>query len=114
MNKKELLNESAAVIDATVKIQGTNYDRKRKVTKSMKYRMEQMFKSGKTYTQIAEHFGVNPQTVRYNIDEEYRAWKLEDRKNYARNWQPDSTTKAERVEYKKELLSKKNFKLAAI
>lgn len=114
MNKKELLNESVYVIDAAVKIQGTNYDRKRKVTKAMKHRMEQMYAAGKSYRQIAEHFGVAPQTVKYNLDEDYKAWKNGTRNNYARNWAPDSNTKAERVAYKKELLAKKNFKLASV
>lgn len=112
MNKRELLREKNYVIDSAVKIQGTNYDRKRKVTKSMKHRMEQMYAAGKSYRQIAEHFGVAPQTVKYNLDEDYKAWKNGTRNNYARNWQPDSTTQAERVAYKKELLGNRNFRLA--
>ena len=114
MNKKELMNESARVIDSMVKIQGTNYDRKRKVTKSMKRRMEQMYNAGKSYSTIANYFGVAYGTVRYNLDEDYKASLNAKRNEYARNWQPDSSTVAERVEYKKELLQNKNFKLASI
>ena len=39
MTKRDLMKLSDNALDKAVKIQGTNYDRKRKVTKQMQYRM---------------------------------------------------------------------------
>ena len=103
---------SATAIDNSVKIQGTNYDRKRKVTKSMKRRMEQMYNSGKSYNYIAEYFDVAPTTVKYNLDEKFKAAHNKKRNEYARNWVADKNTLYERVEYKKELMKNKNFRRA--
>ena len=75
MTKREIMKLSDTALDKAVKIQGTNFDRKRKVTKQMQYRMKQMVDSGKSITYIAEHFDVTPQTVRYNTDPEYKSWR---------------------------------------
>lgn len=103
---------SATAIDNAVKIQGTNYDRKRKVTKSMKHRMEQMHNSGKSYNYIAEYFNVSPFTVKYNLDEEFKKAHNKKRNEYARNWVADENTLYERAEYKRELMKNRNFRRA--
>lgn len=111
MNTK-FANKTDREIDAAVRIQGTNYDRKRKVTKSMKRRMEQMHNSGKSYNYIANYFGVAYTTVRYNLDKEYKeAWNKR-RDDYARNWKPTSETLTERAAYKRDLLNNKNARRA--
>lgn len=97
-------------IDKYVRIQGTNYDRKRKVTKSMKRRMEQMYGAGKSYTFIANHFGVDPKTVRYNLDESFKKAINAERNNYARNWVADENVLAERADYKRTLIKDRNFR----
>ena len=102
------LKKTDREIDMAVKIQGTNYDRKRKVTKSMKRRMEQMYASGKSYSYIADYFGVTPPTVKYNLDEEFKTRTNSERNNYARNWKPDATTLPERADYKRGLLMNRN------
>lgn len=104
--------ESDYKVDQVVKIQGTNYDRKRKVTNSMRYRMKQMYDSGKSYSYIANYFGVSYSTVRYNLDEEFKKASNKARNNYVRNWKPDSSTLTERADYKRELLKNKNFRRA--
>ena len=107
-----MMNMSSTAIDSAVKIQGTNYDRKRKVTKSMKHRMEQMYTSGKSYSYIAEYFGVTPYTVRYNLDEDFRYERNKKRNDYARNYTPTKETVEDSVEYRKELLKNRNFRRA--
>ena len=111
MTRKELRNASDAVVDKMVKIQGTNYDRSRKVTKSIKRRMDQMRKAGKSFNEIAKHFNVAPSTVKYNIVEGFAEKKKADRKLYARNWKSNWWDTVDRVNYKRSLIDNKNFKI---
>lgn len=107
---KRIVDRTNSEIDNAVKIQGTNYDRKRKVTKDMKRRMQQMYDSGKTYGYIADYYGVSWPTVKYNLDEEFKKEINEKRNDYARNWKPTNETYLERVDYKRKLLRDKNFR----
>ena len=109
---KRIVDRTNSEIDNAVKIQGTNYDRKRKVTKQMKYRMRQMYESGKTYGYIADYYGVSYNTVRYNLDDKFKYESNKKRNTYARNWKPTSKTFTDRVEYKRELLNNRNFRRA--
>ena len=102
MTKRELMKLSDTALDKAVKIQGTNFDRKRKVTKQMQYRMTQMLDAGKSVNYIAEHFNVTPQTVKYNTNPEYKTWRnaTKNSKHYGVN----NSTAAERGAYKRSLL----------
>ena len=102
MTKREIMKLSDAKLDKVVKIQGTNWDRKRKVTKQMQYRMMQMLNAGKSVNSIAEHFDVTPNTVRYNTDPEYKEWwnAYRSGKHYGAN----TSNVAERSAYKRSLL----------
>ena len=102
MTKREMMKLSDNKLDKVVKIQGTNYDRKRKVTKQMQYRMMQMLNAGKSYKTIAEHFDVTPHTVKYNTNPEYKKWwnTTRDGKHYG----PNLSDSKERGAYKRELL----------
>lgn len=110
MNISKFVNRSDTAVDNAIKIQGTNYDRKRKVTKNMKHKMEQMYAAGKSYNYIANHFGVAYNTVRYNLDEEFKQSINRDRNNYARNWKPEPGILSDRANYKRDLARDKNFR----
>lgn len=105
MTKKELINSSDYVVDKAVKIAGTNYDRRRKVTSYMRKRMIEMYESGKTIHSISDRFGVSYDAVkravnssfnesekkrknevnkRYNYRVEYSRKRMSDRANYKR------------------------------
>ena len=90
-------------LDKAVKIQGTDFDRKRKVTSEMREQMKRMKKRGKTFREIAERFNVDHRTVRYNLDEQYRAYC----KAYASGVHTGKTylNKTNRVAYKRELVA---------
>ena len=85
MNIKSIINSSDSKVNSMVKIQGTNYDRRRKVTKRMKHSMEQMYNAGKSYSKIGDYFGVSPKTVRYNLDEMFRQSDIDSRVKRAKN-----------------------------
>ena len=72
MTKLETLCLTDEKLDKVVKIQGTPYDRKRKLSESDIRKMNKMAKSGKSLCEIASKFGVNWTTVRYNTDPIWR------------------------------------------
>lgn len=118
MNIKKIINSSDSRIDSMVKIQGTNYDRRRKVTKSMRHRMQQMRDAGKSYFKIGERFGVTAKTVRYNLDEAFRQYDIDTRKQRAKKKpaKPRLTPEelADRASYKRSLMQNKNFRRVAV
>ena len=71
MTKKEIINSADSTLNSMIKIAGTNYDRRRKVTTSMRRRMMQMYGSGRSISSIADHFSVSYDTVKRTVDEIY-------------------------------------------
>lgn len=104
MKKKELLALSDLRLDAAVKIQGTDYDRKRKVTSKMVKKMLNMSKKGKSYKDIATKFGVSSLTVRYNLDKEFRS--AFNAKRSGAHTGVTTMTFENRVAYKRNLVAK--------
>ena len=108
MIRKELINLSDSKINSIVKIAGTNYDRRRVVTKDMKRKMNQMYDAGKCISTIADHFSVSCDTVKraviplYNETEKARKRAVRQKYGYTtpyRNWYKSSI-----ANYKRSLL----------
>jgi len=108
MTKKELINSSDYVVDKAVKIAGTNYDRRRKVTKSMKRRMNQMYEAGKSIYSISEHFNVSYDSVKRAVNsmfnEAEKARKREVNKKHGPYTDYDPSNLSNRANYKRQLL----------
>ena len=102
MEKKRLLNMKDYQLDAAVKIQGTDFDKKRVVTKKMLQRMKKMETKGKTYSEIAEKFNVTPRTVRYNLDSAWREYYNATRSGAHTG--VDTVDKADRIARKRRLV----------
>lgn len=102
MTRKDVINSTDTVVNSMVRIAGTNFDRRRKVTNDIKHRMQQMVDAGKSYFTIANHFNVTPYTVRLNTDAAFRASEYNRRSNYPQYSETGSS--AERAEYKRNLL----------
>lgn len=103
MTKIELLTLTDDALDATVKIQGTKYDRKRKVSDSSIKKMNNMLKKGSTVSQIAAKLGLNYHTVRYNVDPVWRK-QYNATRNGAHTGK-DHVTDRDRVAYKRSLVA---------
>ena len=102
MTKIELLTLTDNALDNTVKIQGTKYDRKRKLTDATIKKILNMGKKS-TYQEIARKLGLNPTTVRYNLDPEWKAaFNL---KRSGKHTGKDHITKLNRVAYKRSLVA---------
>ena len=71
--KVELLTLTDDALDAAVKIQGTQFDRKKKITPAVLKKMTSMREKDIPIVDIAKKLNLNYCTVRYNVDPEYRA-----------------------------------------
>lgn len=98
----ELLTMTDGVLDKKVKIQGTEYDRKRKISKATVTKMKRMAKK-KSISEIAREFGISYTGVRYNIDPEFKAWHNANRDG--KHTGKDHVTKTNRVAYKRGLVA---------
>lgn len=111
MTRRELINLSDSKLNSTVKVAGTNYDRRRVVTGDMKRKMIQMYDAGKSIHTIAEHFGVVPDTVKravnssYNESEKARKREVAREHGYRSNY--SSAYYSKLAEYKRSLLERR-------
>lgn len=107
--KLDLLSKSYPEIDRKVKIAKTNYDRRRKVTKSMHTKMTKLVGKGKKVSNIADKFGVSSYTVNYNTDKAFRAAEKARKAQYTAKKAPTATSEnyfkiVERGIYKESLI----------
>lgn len=72
MTRKDVLAMDYLTLDKTVKIQGTRFDRKRKVSNSDIVRMKKLRARGDTLQSIAEKVGCCKMTVKYHTNPEWR------------------------------------------
>ena len=104
-NKKqvELLQLTDMELDRKVKIQGTMYDRKRKITDKTIKKMQRMAKN-KSAAEIAKELGLNYITVRYNVDPEFK--KQYNAKRNGKHTGKTHITDNDRIAYKRSLVAK--------
>ena len=104
MNKKlEILKMTDEAVDKKVKIQGTEFDRKRKISKATLRKMLSLKSKNKTVAEIARQLGLCYHTVRYNIDPEFR--KIYNATRDGRHTGKNHITVKNRVAYKRELVA---------
>lgn len=101
--KIELLTMTDDALDATVKIQGTEYDRKRKVAPTTLKKMASMYKKKSSISEIANKLGLNYLTVRYNVDPVFKAEF--NAKRDGKHTGKDNITIKDRVAYKRSLVA---------
>ena len=85
MKKKDILELSDKELDKVVKIAGTQYDRKRKISDKQIESAKRLVKKGKSFEYIIKKLKLNvtENTIRYHLDEAYRRYRI-DHANYGR------------------------------
>ena len=63
-------------IDKKVHIQSTQYDRKRKLSDSDLFDIASRVMNGESFKTLANIYGVDVRTIKYNIDPEYRMKRI--------------------------------------
>lgn len=101
MEKKRLLNMSDSMLDRTVKIANTKFDRRRKLSDKQINSLCKGYSGGKTISNLAREYGVSNSVVKYHVDEEYKVHKNSLRKNYKNS---SVSNRDERVAYKRRLV----------
>ena len=103
MTKLELLTMTDGALDKAVKIQGTKYDRKRKLSDATIAKAKKLFSKGELVSDIARKLGVNYSSIRYQIDSDYRtAYNM--RRSGAHTGK-DHISKLDRIAYKRQLVA---------
>ena len=90
-------------LDKEVKIQGTKYDRKRKLSDKTLEKISNMAKKNLTCSKIAKDLGISYTIVRYHMDEAWR--KSFNAKRDGRHTGKDKITVKNRVAYKRMLVA---------
>lgn len=86
MKKKDILELSDKELDKVVKIAGTQYDRKRKISDKQIESAKRLVKKGKSFEYIIKKLKLNvtENTIRYHLDDAYRRYRI-DHANYGRS-----------------------------
>jgi predicted transcriptional regulator len=111
MNKIDVLMMTDDKLDKVVKIQGTTYDRKRRISEFTLKQMLKMSGAGKTIAEIANKLDINPQMVLYHIDPIWRASYNANRSG--KHYGKDRITIKNRVAYKRSLVAAGKVTVAA-
>lgn len=99
----EVLKLTDEELDKKIKIAGTDYDRKRKVTKQILKQLKTLERKGKSYSEIAQIMGLSYHAVKYNLNDEFRFVYNATRDN--RHVGKDHITDKNRVIYKRNLVA---------
>ena len=95
-------------VDKKVRIEYTQYDRKRKLSdRNIETIKRNLAKGKKTVEQLAKKYTVTVHTIKYNIDPEYRAHAISIRSG--KNYGVRTMTFEDRVCYKRKLMCNKTY-----
>ena len=105
MTRNEKMELKDTALNATFKIAGTDYDRRRRLTNRDLYGIKRSAQA-KSFDprEVADRYGVSVATIKYHTDEAYRTAKNKKRVEYAFNSEYDGNYKADLAEYKRNLI----------
>lgn len=104
MTRMERISQSDTAINANVKIAGTNWDRRRKLTNKQIGQIKKAAqRPGFDIKAVAKKYGVAPLTIRYHIDEQYKREINTRRADYP-NYTSATYEPSELAAYKRELI----------
>lgn len=98
-------------INKRVRLQGTNFDRRRKLTVTEVEVLKFIYKKGiYSLKDLAEVFGVSPATIKYHVDHKFKTLVNFNRSYY--DIKPQTKDKFfERIQYKRELVKSGDLQL---
>ena len=109
----QLLKLDDEILDQKIKIQGTEFDRKRKLTGKQILSMQNDVMNGMTAKEASLKYKVSEWIVRYNTDSNFRAHQLELRKGKSKTHEQEMDF-ADRVAYKRRLIQKKKINIVGV
>ena len=111
--RKTILTYDNETLDSIVKIQGTQYDRKRKLTERQVAEIIDELNKGIPVEALAQKYSVSEWVIKYNTDPNFRAHqlKLREKKSKAHTNVMDFE---DRVAYKRNLISSKKIEVRGL
>ena len=99
-------------LDSTVKIQGTQYDRKRKLTDAQLKEIKEKLSKNIPIEALAEEYDVSEWVIKYNTNPDFREHQLKIRTG--KHTGVDTMTFENRVAYKRSLIKDKKIKVRGL
>ena len=100
-------------LDSKIKIQGTSFDRKRKLDSKQMKKLQHDFTEGMSVKDLSIKYDVSEWVIRYNTDPEFKAHQLKLRKGKSKA-HVNIMDAENRVNYKKYLVKAKKIKVAGV
>ena len=115
MKRKEVLKLTPLELDKKVKIQGTQYDRKRKLTDKQIKKIKRALAKGASEKELAKKYNVDPGTIHYNSNLEYKFYiQTYQALNFGDHTGQDNYTIYDRSLYKRNLVSRRKINVRGI
>lgn len=111
-NRKIVLKMDDETLDQKVKIQGTEFDRKRKCTQKEILAMQNDIDHGMSYKDVALKYNVSEWIVRYNTDSAFRIHQIQIRSG--KHTGVTTMDFEDRVAYKRDLIKRKKLSVMGI
>lgn len=92
------------IIDRIVRLEGTDYDRRRKLSTQDVVKIRKAYVAGYSITKLASMFGVSYLTIKYHIDEDFKTDIKKRRACYAPSAYDATAQRRDRIAYKKSIL----------
>ena len=111
--RKIVLSYDDETLDSKIKIQGTSFDRKRKLDSKQIKNLQSDFAKGMSVKDLSLKYGVSEWVIKYNTDPEFKAHQLKLRKGKSKA-HVNIMDAENRVNYKKYLVKAKKIKVAGV
>lgn len=109
MKRREIKKLNDIEVDKLVKIQGTQFDRKRKLSDKDIKHIKKLLINNIDIEDIANIFGVTVHTIKYNTDPNYRAHSINIRSG--KHYGETVMDMVNRATYKRSLVLKRKIKV---
>ena len=111
--RKVVLNYDDETLDIKVKIQGTSFDRKRKLTDKQVKKLIKDISDGMSIEEVALKYRVSEWVVKYNSNPDFKKHQLDLRKGKSKA-HDNYMDFEDRVNYKRLLIKEKKIKVAGM
>lgn len=109
----QVLKLSDEILDQKVKIQGTEFDRKRKCTKDQLLSIQEDIRRGMSVKEVAKKHQVSEWIVRYNTDSNFKAHQIALRSKKSKA-HINTMDFEDRVAYKRRLVKRKKIQVSGV
>ena len=91
-------------VDRTIKLEGTNYDRRRKLTVQDVAKIKRAYCRGASIFSLAKSYNVSYIAIKYHVNEEFKKSLNKRRNDYAHSYQDQIAARNDRVAYKRSIV----------